>query len=442
MFEQAYRRFFDSISPSAELKQRTERKVMEMLDPKNRRRKNVRRTLIVALAVLMITGAALAAATASGILTRLFPGGEPSSRAVDALVKDAVEVSHNGVKLHMDEYLFDHNTLHLGWTVSSTRKSDIFYTTSYDIVCQDPADEAAAQQSAGFGYGGYSSGEVGDGVLVRLSPKMPSFSGNAGFGYKAAPDGPVKARVVVRAYETDYSIENVESVEDLYALDQTDNRLAALEEAGKIGLSPEQMTRVSDYSAFIQARDKLTQDGMEWDEACEAALTKSGIFREVAVLEMTVDVDPNQAALPRFQLDGEQVFELPGRTVALKTLSIDTASTLIEYEVTTSQAFDETETVGAGVAYLLLDQAGNVLNVDYILGMAGDYNQALEGKYVHKIVLNGNPLPETVTAITFAPMVNMQREAGESANAFYLRMAESARPEDCFTVKLDGSANG
>ena len=160
------------------------------------------------------------------------------------------------------------------------------------------------------------------------------------------------------------------------------------------------------------------------------------------MLEMTVDVDPNQAALPRFQLDGEQVFELPGRTVALKTLSIDTASTLIEYEVTTSQAFDETETVGAGVAYLLLDQAGNVLNVDYSLGMAGDYNQALEGKYVHKIVLNGNPLPETVTAITFAPMVNMQREAGESANAFYLRMAESARPEDCFTVKLDGSANG
>ena len=131
MLKDDYRKLFDSISPDAALEQRTRREIMDMLHPKGKHRNRLRRAACIAAAALLLIGTALAVVRASGILDRLFRGEAPSRQAQEAVVRDYMQVSKNGVTLKLDEYLFDRNTLHLGWTVSSEREGDVFYTSSY-----------------------------------------------------------------------------------------------------------------------------------------------------------------------------------------------------------------------------------------------------------------------------------------------------------------------
>ena len=434
MLKQDYQKLFDSISPDAALEQRTEREIIEMLQPKVRR--SLRRTVCIAVAAaILVIGAAFAAMSASGILDLLFLYSEPSLVARESVIRDAASVSEAGVTVNMDEYLFDHNTLHLGWTVSSERENPVYYTTAYDIIYATPEDEAIALESVGGLYGSSSSEEVGDGILVRLSEEHSAYSGHASYAHNAPLTSPVTAHVTIRAYET--GCEEVSlPIDFIWDLVEDEKLNKELEENGRIGVTLNNKTNIQSYAAFREALERLSASGMEWNAANEAALTESGIFKEVAVLELTVPVDPGLAPEIRFALDCENTFELSDATVILKTLDIDMASTLLEYEVITHKEFNYEGAAGNGVTYLLFDQNGNCLNADISLSMSCGQVNDRDGKHVFLVSASGNPIPETVTAITFVPTAQIQR-GEESSNAYFQRMKEAADESQCFTIVLN-----
>lgn len=436
MFREDYKKLMDGVGPSLSLEQRTEREILEMLHPGKKPKNNLRRAACLATAALLLIGGAFAAIHTSGILDRLFRDEKPSRNAIEAVVRDSMKVSENGVTLNMDEYLFDQNTLHLGWTVSSEREGNVFYSSSYNYSYTSPEDEILAQESIGGAYGAYGSGDVGAGVLVHLNPEHPSNYSYAGYGFKALPEGTINTCVTVRAFETDFELKDVESVFDLAFVESYDPASMELEDARKIGVDENHMSSVNGYEAYNDALQKLLAEGMEWDAANEAAYVESGIFREVAVLELNVSIDPGIAAEPRFRLDGERWYELPDASVILKTLTVDTASTIIEYDVI-SDAADISGLYGLDLSYIFFDQDGNSLEPEYIFGASGNEIEAPDGKQAWQIIHDGNPLPETITSITFVPRGNLERRENEATVDYLLRVKEAANPAACFTVELN-----
>ena len=433
MFRDDYKALFDAVSPAPTLERQTEREIIEMLQPRQRR--NMRRTICIAAIVIVLTlGAAFAAISASGIIDRLFRFSEPSERALQSVVRNAVCVSDSGLTLNMDEYLFDHNTVHLGWTVRSEREKPVYYTTGYDIAYSNAEDADIAEESAGGLYGAGSSTEVGDSILVRLGENRSSYSGYASYKYIAPLNSTINARVFIRAYETD--CEELElPIDFIWDLVEDEELNAALEEKGQIGLTENGQTNVQGYAAFREALQKLSEAGMDWDAANERALVESGLFREVAALELTVPIQPELAPEIRFTLEEETRYELSDASVILRQFDIDAASTILEYEVITDKLFEEDGGIGNGISYLLFDQTGHPLNADCMLSMSMGQLNDREGRHVYLVSAFGNPIPEDVTAITFVPTAQLQF-GEESAYEYYLRMRDEALPEQCFTVEI------
>lgn len=438
MLKSDYRKLFDSISPDPQLQRQTEKEIMDMLQSKIKR--NLRRTIcIAAAAVILVLGMAIAAVNASDILERLYPNASPDQSVIDTVVRDSMQTSENGVTLNLDEYLFDRNSIHLSWTVSSERKDPIFYTTSYEFTYDDPDDLSIAEDSIGGSYGAYSSGEIGDGQMVYLDENLRAYSGYAGYAYNMPISSSITAHISIHAYETDYAPANLPdgfSVYDLADADENSEIIFSLEDAKQIGIA-DGRTNVCGYQVYRDALDRLIESGTNWDEACEAALTESGIFREVAVLEIEMPITPDAAAEPRFSLASACSFELSDATVTLKSFSIDRASTYIEYEVESTKAFDEENILGNGITYILFDQDGNPLNADYALSMSCGQLNDRNGRSVWLVSLQGNPLPESISAVTFVPTCALERREGEATNAFYLRMKQSAETAQCFTIALE-----
>ena len=435
MNQKELREFFDSVSPDASIVKQTEREIENMLNNKQTRRISMRAACLVLAACLMLTGAALAVTNATGILGRLFRNGEVSDSAKNALVVNAASAAQNGVTLNLDEYLMDQNTMHLGWTVSSDREKDVFYTTAYELIYTDPADEALAENSIGGHYGASCSIEVGNGVMARLSKNAPSFTGYADYGYNGSLTSPVQAKVIIRAYETDWELSQVGNVMELY--DPESTLVMNLEKEKKVGVDALNRASIEGYGAFIDARTKRLEDGKDLDEASELALTESGVFKPVAEIEVSVVIEPGKAAKARFSLSEPMLIELTDRTVLIKVLTLDSASTIIEYDVITEKDFGEGAILKEGLYYILFDQNGNPLTSDYKIGMEGGKTQnTLDGKNVFTIVHSGNPIPESVTAITFVPKGNLERRDYEPSNDYFLRIKANTDAENCFTVYL------
>lgn len=428
-FECELRRCFDSVSPSVRLEQETERKIIEMLHPKYKRQ--LRRTACIAVAAIVLcVGAAFAAVSASGILNRLFGDAQPSQQALQAVVRDAAQVSKEGVCLNMDEYLFDQNSLHMGWTVSSERNTAVYYTTNYEISYASAADASVAENSAGGNMGASSSGEVGDNQLVCLTKEQPEHSGYLDVGYAAALNGGVHARLIVRAYETDFEAVELATA-DSWDLIEDVELASGLEDRRQLGITSTQLSRIDGYAAFNEALERLTESGMDFDEANEAALVESGCFRELAVLELNLDIEPASAVAPRFALDAPRSYELADARLTLEALTIDTVSTSIEYTIE-AQRCDDAYLGGLGM--ILLDQNGAPLNADFALSMSAQPLDGDDGLW--RITISGNPIPEDVTAVTFVKPAPLARE-NESSNDYYLRMVAATDPAQRFTVELN-----
>ena len=433
MPKDAIRDLFDSVSPDASIVLNTEREIRNMIERKNENRRIPLKAAVIALAAcLILTGTALAL-NASGILERLFPNGNISKQAKDSIVINAAQATENGITLNLDEYLIDQNTMHLGWTVSSERDRDVFYTTAYELIYTNPTDELLAENSIGGRYGSTSSIDVGNDMMVHLSKDAPIYSGFTDYGYNGSLTSPIQAKVIVQAYETDYEIAEIVQVMDLY--EPGSEIVKNLEKEKKVAVDALHRSTISGYSAFIEARGKRLKEGMDIDEASEIALVESGVFRKVAVLEVNVTIQPGQTPVSRYSLSEPMVFDLPGKTILLKTLAIDSASTIIEYDVITDES--ASSILKDGLYYILFDQNGKPLTTDCGIGMeGGEAEPAPDGRRVWNIVHSGNPIPEDATAITFVPKGTLERMEMESSNDYFNRIKNASDPESCFTVYI------
>ena len=210
-----------------------------------------------------------------------------------------------------------------------------------------------------------------------------------------------------------------------------------LENEKKVGVDALNRASIEGYGAFIDARSKYLENGTDLDEASELALTESGVFKPIAEIEVSVIIEPDNAPEARFSLSAPMRVELTDRTVLLKVLTLDSASTIIEYDVITEKDFGEGAILKEGLSYLLFDQNGKPLTSDYMIGMEGGKTQDTpDGKHIFNIIHSGNPIPESVTAITFVPKVNLERRDYEPSNDYFLRIKANTDEENCFTVYL------
>lgn len=139
------------------------------------------------------------------------------------------------------------------------------------------------------------------------------------------------------------------------------------------------------------------------------------------------------AARPTAAIDGVRRFELPGRTVILSRLALSDAATEIEYDVIADERIEP-----KCAWYLIFDQDGFLLNIDYALSLSIDAHE--ENGYdtpVISLSVSGRALPDTVTSLRFVPVRALDRLDGETAEDYYQRMAALAEDGECFTVSLD-----
>ena len=172
-----------------------------------------------------------------------------------------------------------------------------------------------------------------------------------------------------------------------------------------------------------------------WRAVCLTLIVLFGALTAVGIVfARAAGIAPDtaaSAARPTAEIDSARRFDLPGRTVIVNRLSLSDTATAIEYDVI---ADDRIEPKGAW--YLLFDQDGALLNIDYALSLTIDTREG-NGAFVVSLSVSGRALPETVESIRFVPVCALDRLDGENAADYYLRMAALADDSDCFTISLD-----
>ena len=139
------------------------------------------------------------------------------------------------------------------------------------------------------------------------------------------------------------------------------------------------------------------------------------------------------AARPTAEIGGARRFELPGRTVILNRLALSATATEIEYDVIADERIEP-----KCAWYLIFDQNGRLLNIDYALSLSiSTREEGEQGAPVISLSVSGRALPETVESLRFVPVRALNRLDGETAESYYQRMAELAADDDCFAVSLD-----
>lgn len=440
MDKHEYQKLCDRLVPHAALIDRTIREAERMMNRKTGGRA-VRRTAGIAFAVfLAVAGVAFAATFHAQILDAIFRKGEPSQAVREALQTDVARTARDGLTLNIDEFLMDGNSLSCKWTVTSSRADDVYYLTHYDL----DDGGASEDQPVGGAYGGSSSNDVGDMTLVRLTPEANSYSGDFRTIYESAPDAVPEMTLRIYAFTTALSPVEIENAFDLIHADEGDALVRDLEAKGEIAYDSAQLSSVWAYSSVRRAHKALLADGAD-DEAAEVgALCASGLMKKLTTLELRFVPGPD-AADARFSLETPRTVRLPDRTVILNQLNLDVASTTIQYDIYPDALPTERNLLN-GYRYLLFDQDGNLLDVDYALGLGINTNMEFddavgawrlaEGEDAPQITVSvsGNPLPEEVTAIRFVPTGFLKREEGESSNAYYGRMAALADEADTFVI--------
>ena len=184
--------------------------------------------------------------------------------------------------------------------------------------------------------------------------------------------------------------------------------------------------------------DALPRSG--WPVRRTVCLTLILLFGALAaaglVLARGAGVAPDTitpAARPTAAIDGARRFELPGRPVILNRLALSDAATEIEYDVIADERIEP-----KCAWYLIFDQDGRLLNIDYALSLSIDtHEESGRDTPVISLSVSGRALPDTVTSLRFVPVRALDRLDGETAEDYYQRMAALAADGECFTVSLD-----
>ena len=435
MTREQYKASFSRIIPDPALEARTERMAMEMLNRKTKRNLSV--ALIAAIVFILAAGLAVAASVHSGLLEGLFTDGEPTDAAQQAVIGSNQRVEDQGVSLTMKEYLMDGNSLHCAWQVESQRDEPIYYTTSYEIDDGGAMDE----QPVGGHYGGYASGEVGDNMLVQLTPERNGYAGNLGNGYVQAPDQPIRVTLTLHVYTSELIPEVVDGLDSIYGSEGTDAEgYQAMAAAGKIGVTPEGYCWLNEYPAYEEALARHDLSKEDLDTASEAALSESGLMIPLTQLSLTVEIPVQTSDKANSAVYGAAEYILPDRRVMLRECSMDVASTVVRYDIYPHEDIDFSGDEIQGWWYLLVDPEGHVMNADIGLSMSAESNAETrlpDEPLCIRVTCSGNPVPNPPTALTFVPTCALERQENESSDAYYQRMVELANPADCFSISLE-----
>lgn len=442
MFEQDYKALYDQIQPSPSVKKQTAHRITAHFS--GRRPKSLSRRAIVLAVVLalLLVGTALAVTWRSPILNRLFGEGAPSRQAESALVRSGEEAASQGIVLKLEEYLADEHTLNLAWSVTSTRNQPVYYRTWAVIDDSSLAEsEQIADNDPGLPYGGYDE-SLGDGSIIQLTPEANCYTSWCASGWTQSIDKPLTVTIYACAYTTGLTaVPSGYSHGELCFAQEGDPALSALKAAEASGslliASDLPLCYVNSYGAYAQAQAQFSGQSLNLDQAALAALEESGLFRPLVQLCVETEILP-ASAQAQFALSQSQSFLLPDRTVELTQLTIDAASTLIRYDV----ILEGTPDADPGTSwYLIADPQGRVLNTDWLLSLSGAEPQIVQrnGKTVtviHYSMAGESPITSLPHSLTFLPVCNLPRQAGESSQHYWQRVAEQASPENCFTLPL------
>ena len=437
MLKDEYKAIYDRIQPSRSLEAETEAQIMAHFDGK-KLVKPISRTAVIAIALaVLLVGTAIAATLQSNILSKLFRDRMPSPEAEAALIRDAGQVSDAGITLKLDEYLADQNTLNLSWTVTSERDEPIYYVTWAEVDDHGltEADEARGYVP-GFPYGS-SDESIGDNALVRLAPGANAHTSDMSQGWAHGIDRALTARVFVRAYTSNLKAHQLAySDTELCYAEPGDGVFEALKEAeatdSLIVAGNLPLCYVGSYDAYRQALG----NGTEPEAICDA-LAASGLFRPLKALTVEVEI-PTPVDTAAFEMAEPRTFQLPGRTVTLKTMKFDIASTLIRYDVILDSDADAN---AATCWYLVAGPDGKVKNVDWSLNLSGSEVETVErdGKpctVIHYDLGGDSPVTDLPESLTFIPVSDLPRQESEPSTAYWQRVADLAKAEDCFTIQL------
>ena len=345
-------------------------------EPMKKRYKAVTILVAALIVALMMAGVAFAAMQAvhSGLLHRLFPKGVPSE-AKELVISDALSNERDGLKLTLNEHLYDGRNIHLDWTVESAREDTVYYLTNYRLRHADGSPLIISQWSS---YESYA--DLGGGTLTALNLTLDgitgakAYSGIASFGFMEdeAPKEPWTFTLDVYAYTTDLTpvaVNNPDKFTDEQILQLSEKRQIAIQGArfGSIKRYPEYVA-VHDDSAVSRSYSLGVAASLKAHDTC-------GLLKPLTHLSVTINLDPGDASnLKIKRLPAPQALTFGDLTIHIKKLEFDLAGIHTSYVVPLE--YNEPDFV-LSERFLILDQEGTLLN-DALTGISCSWSPVKE----------------------------------------------------------------
>lgn len=419
------RNIMDAVPPMPDgFTQRMNRTLRQIEENEHMKMRHHYGALAIALALILALAGVAYAATRSGILDRLFPGSTPPPEVEQAVVRNAGSAEKDGLKLTMDEYLFDGASAHFGWTVESTRDEPVYYLTEYEFFDGGVSE----RMEEGWGTGGYASSDAVDDCLVMLSGKARelglarSHSGDAGFVYGSdlLPEEPIQMTVTIWAFTSDLTpVLVMGEDEDMRFLEEGNPLIERLSQNEQIGVTPKGFSRVAaypQYAAALEAEREATHQALRtaekrptaaevmgaFDHVAQSAHASSGLLKPLTMLSVTVEIDPTEANGLKHTQATQREFELPSGRLVIDMLDFNMASTRIRYRYYKKEPFKLDDWSGKWW-FLLVDPDGKPMNVDISLGMSGSSGVDEQGEKYVEVYASGNPVSKVPEYVRFVP---------------------------------------
>lgn len=366
-------------------------------------------SLAAALVLVLAIGCIALAANSKNLLSYLFEGREATEDAHNLIVEPQLSVEKNGLKLSIDEYIQDGNTLTVLWSVESTLDQPLLYGSEYPVLT--PRHRALVT-GAGIGY---------EELILLDEPKngiQSSKRAQATMRYKledSAGEQPIRFDLTVRFFTPGGEIVKGNEYDEING----DTQNLVICEYG--------YTRPAMYTAVQDSRG-----GAELDID---VFTRLGYVKPFEELSISLEIEPSRIEIAHTQVDGTNTFEFDQYTLVVDTLDFSTASTIVKLYIIPKESLGEDESLSW--YYILTDSQGNYVMADMTGGWSGQWT--FDGG-IQKFYWEGDwgPLTSVPEEVTVMPVEDFTFDgAGEDRDKDYYEVQKSHYiTEDAVTVRL------
>ena len=375
-------------------------------------------TLVAAvIAALVLTTVAVAQVVESGLLARLFRNGEPGPEAAELLQTGIAAAEEGGVRLAVDELLFDGRNIICDVTLESTREGAVFAMAGVE-VCGDEAGRLESENMRGMSM---TTG-LNDGYLCMLGEKdgvnaPKAFEGQLDINYIDALTEDAALEFTVYVFES-----GLTAVEDdrLYFDPEAG---AKMEADGEIRLAWGHVGTLENYPSYMAAMQAAEGNG-RWMEQHAAAVAASGLMQPVTEFKLSVPLVVRAENVETF---GPERFALDGCTLEVKRLSFSPASMNIDLKIT-----GMAEDMGNATQKLIVAVNGEPLKH---LSIESYGETDTEGNAYEEMIVTGAPLAVTPEEISFILSGSKMTE-DETIDEYYARLVREAHAGNRAVMKL------